>query len=367
MRGIERILYALAAFVVIVAGIRAAASIVIPFLLAVFITIIITPVYLAMRRRGISNFTSLAVLLLALSAIGFGGANLIGASIQQFTRHLPDYQQTLVKQRDQFVQWLEQKGIDTKKLGVEEGLDPRFLLRYAGSMAAGLSGLIGQGFIVLLIVIFMLLEVSILPQKLRQLPYFTPERWRQLSQAVHNVRRYMGIKTAMSVLTGVGIGLWCWLLGLDQVLLLGLLAFLLNYIPTIGSIVAALPALLIALTKYGMARMALCAIGYTVINIAISNFLEPRLMGRRLGLSPLVVIVSIFFWGWVLGAAGMLLSVPLTMALKIALQNDPTLGWIALILGRSSDAPEGLPEGEKVGMEEGVEAYVSAQRHTTKS
>jgi len=335
MHRFERAVILTAAGVVIVAGTRAASAIVAPFLLAVFVAILATPGFLAMRRRGISTATSLLVLMLALAGAGFAVANIVSASVGEFTRHVPDYQKALVAQRESLAKWLEARGVDIERLQLEEQLDPRSLLRYAGTMAAALSGLVGQGFLILLIVVFLLLELAILPEKLQNLPGMGPDRWSRLEQTVLNVRRYSEIKTIMSLLTGLCIGLWAWVLGLDQVLLLAFLAFLLNYVPAIGSIVASLPAILIALTKFGPGTALACAAGYAAINIGISNFLEPRVMGKRLGLSPLVVIISIVFWGWMLGPVGMLLSAPLTMAFKIALQDDPDLGWIAVLLGAS--------------------------------
>lgn len=335
MRGVERILYSLAAFVIVIAGIRAAASFIVPFLLAVFITIIVTPFYLAMRHRGLSNVTALLILLLILGAAGFGTVNIVGRSIRDFTRKLPEYQINLMEQRARLFEWLESKGIDPVEFRLDELVDPRYLLRYAGSMVSALSSLIGQGFLVFLISMFMLLELSILPSKLALIPYFQENSHTSISNVFQNIRYYIGIKTVMSILTGICIGLWCWILGLDQIILLGLLAFILNYIPTIGSIIAALPALLIALTTYGLGRTIICAIGYFLINTFISNVIEPRWTGRSLGLSPLVVLVSVFFWGWALGPAGMFFSVPLTMVIKIILEADPTFRWFSVLLGSS--------------------------------
>jgi len=133
--------------------------------------------------------------------------------------------------------------------------------------------------------------------------------------------------------TGIAIGIWLWLLEIDYALLWALLAFLLNYVPNIGSIIAAIPAVLLALIQFGMGASLITALGYAVVNLVIGSFIEPKFMGRGLGLSTLVVFLSLVFWGWVLGPIGMLLSVPLTMILKIALQSNDDTRWIAIILG----------------------------------
>ncbi len=333
MVGLERVLLTTASFVVVVAGMKAASGIVVAFLLAVFIAIVTAPVYARMRLHGISSFTSLLVLMVGLAGVGFLLASLAETSVREFTASLPKYQSLLVEQRDNLMSWLSQRGVDVKSLGIEEQLDPRHLVRYAGTMATAFSSLLGQGFLILVIVVFILLELAILPEKIRRLPGLEEESWVALNEMVDGVRRVMSIKTAMSLLTGLLVGAWAAYIGLKHYVLLGLLAFVLNYLPAIGSIVAAVPAVLLALIEIGAGRAIVCGIGYLVINLGVSNFLEPRFMGRGLGLSPLVVLISIIFWAWVFGPIGMLLSFPLTMVARIALDTNPDTRWIAVLLG----------------------------------
>jgi predicted PurR-regulated permease PerM len=143
----------------------------------------------------------------------------------------------------------------------------------------------------------------------------------------------MGIKTWTSMLTGVLVSLWLWLLGVDHAQLWGVMAFLLNYVPNIGSFIAAVPAVLLALVQLGPGSALLAALGYLVVNIIIGNVIEPRFMGKGLGLSTLVVFLSLVFWGWVLGPVGMLLSVPLTITVKLALDSKPETRWLGVLLG----------------------------------
>ena len=118
----------------------------------------------------------------------------------------------------------------------------------------------------------------------------------------------------------------------DYPLLWGLLAFLLNYIPNLGSIIAAVPTVLLTLVQLGWSAALIVFAGYSVVNVVIGSFIEPRFMGKGLGLSTLVVFLSLVFWGWVLGPVGMLLSVPLTMTLKIALESSEENRWLAKLL-----------------------------------
>ena len=147
-----------------------------------------------------------------------------------------------------------------------------------------------------------------------------------------SVKEYLAIKTLVSMGTGGVITLWLYILGVDHYMLWGVVAFLLNYIPNIGSIIAAVPAVLLALVQLGAPAAGLTGLGYIVVNTVMGNMVEPRYMGKGLGLSTLVVFLSLVFWGWLLGTVGMLLSVPLTMILKIALEYNPDTRWLALLL-----------------------------------
>jgi len=219
-----------------------------------------------------------------------------------------------------------------------------------GRTLSGFGGVLSNAFLILLTVIFILLEASSFPRKLRetlsdpqsQLPYF--------QRFTETVNRYMAIKTTISLVTGGLIAGFLAVLGVDFPLLWGMVAFLLNYIPNIGSLIAAIPAVLMALVQLGLGPAVVTALGFVGVNIAMGTFIEPRFMGRGLGLSTLVVFLSLVFWGWVLGPVGMLLSVPLTMTVKIALEANPDTHWLAVLLGPESDLPpihEPPPEEER--------------------
>jgi predicted PurR-regulated permease PerM len=159
------------------------------------------------------------------------------------------------------------------------------------------------------------------------------------------VQRYLAVKTTVSLVTGAAIAIWTGLVGLDFALVWGLLAFLLNYIPTIGSIIAAAPAVLLATVQLGLGPALLVGVGFLVVNTVLGNIVEPALMGRAVGLSTLVVFTSLVFWGWVWGPVGMLLSVPLTMIVKIFLENSDELRWIAVLLDTPKNA-QAMAEAE---------------------
>jgi predicted PurR-regulated permease PerM len=181
--------------------------------------------------------------------------------------------------------------------------------------------------------VFMLLEAAGFPRKLRAAlanPLANLDRWAQI---MTEVQRYLAIKTGISLVTGMIVGLGVWLIGVDFPMLWALTAFLLNYIPNVGSIIAAVPAVLVAGVQLGVGHALATAVVYVVANTVMGNVVEPQLMGRKLGLSPLVVFLSLVFWGWVWGPVGMLLSVPLTMIVKIMLEQSDDFRWVAVLLG----------------------------------
>jgi predicted PurR-regulated permease PerM len=203
----------------------------------------------------------------------------------------------------------------------------------AANTLAGLSGLLTNVFMILLTVIFILLEASGFPQKLRTALGDPEESLGQFKSITESVNRYLAMKTIFSLATGVAVAIWLAILGVDFALLWGLVAFLLNYVPNIGSIIAAIPAVLLALIQLGVGPALLACLGYVVVNVVFGSILEPKFMGRGLGLSALVVFLSLVFWGWVLGPVGMVLSVPLTMIVKVALESHEDTQWIAVMLG----------------------------------
>jgi predicted PurR-regulated permease PerM len=190
--------------------------------------------------------------------------------------------------------------------------------------------------------IFILLEASTVETKVAAAFGRSTQSLKRPRVFLANLGSYLGIKTVVSVATGLIAGVMTWAIGLDFPLLWGMLAFLLNYIPTIGSIIAAVPAVLMALVQLGPAEASATAVGFVIINMVFGNFIEPRIMGYGVGISPLIVFIGLVFWGWVFGPVGMLLSVPLTMTLKLALESDKRTRWIAILIGSERDAQHAL-------------------------
>ena len=217
-------------------------------------------------------------------------------------------------------------------------------MRLVAKMLSGLGGVLTNSFLILLTVIFILLEASSFPRKVRAAFGDPKNSLSQFSKITEAVNNYLAIKTLVSLGTGVVVTIWVGLLGIDFPVVWGLLAFLLNFIPNLGSIISAVPPVLLGYIQFGIGRALIVAAGYAVVNVVFGNWVEPKLMGRKLGLSTLVVFLSLVFWGWVWGPAGMLLSVPMTMVVKIALESHPSTKWISILLDSESSIPRTLPQ-----------------------
>ncbi len=336
------LLVSLAAFVVIVAGMKASAPLLVPFLLALFIAVIIASPYSWLQARGLpAGLALLVVLGLFVGAVFLVGA-FIGTSVEDFSRTFPDYQVRLKEMTGSLAAWLDNRGIHVSAEVVSAYMDPAKAMKMAANILSSMGGLLTNGFLILITVIFLMLEAASFPGKWRAARSNAEDSLGHFNAAISNINQYMGIKTLTSLATGIAIAVWLIILGVDYPLLWGLLAFLLNFVPNIGSIIAAVPAVLLALVQLGVGSALLTGIGFLVVNVVIGTFLEPRFMGKGLGLSTLVVFLSLVFWGWILGPVGMLLSVPLTIAIKIALDSNANTRWMAVMLGPGVE-PEVLP------------------------
>lgn len=326
------LLISVAAFIVIIAGMREAKEILVPFLLAAFIAIIATPPMFWLQRHRLPSALAITTVILAVVIVMMLLGVLIGSSVNDFSREIPNYRAQLQEKIVTPISWLNSFGIQLTKQDIYSYIDPGEAMQWASRILTGLGGALSNAFLILLTVIFMLAEAASFPSKLSVI-FGGQDRLTRFQHFLDNVQTYVGIKTVTSLVTGILVSVWLAIIGVDYPLLWGVLAFVFNFVPTIGSIIAAIPAVLLALIQLGGGSALLAVCGYAVVNVVIGNGIEPKYMGRGLGLSTLVVFLSLIFWGWVLGPIGMLLSVPLTMTAKIALDSREDTRWIAVLLG----------------------------------
>jgi len=328
-----RILLVAAALVIIIAGIHQAQSVLVSFLIAVFLALLGTPPVLWLERKGIPSLIAVLLVMTGMVAILLIVGAMVGVTINNFYSKLPLYQTRLQEQLSIFQSFLEAKGI----LGMDKVLlgfiNPGAVMSWTARLLAELGAAFSNMILILLTVAFILFEVSSFPVKLRAVLGDPQQVFPQFTRFISDIERYMVIKTLISLATGILIGVWLFILGVDFPILWGFLAFLLNYVPNVGSTIAAIPAVLLAYLQLGAGSAALVTAGYMAVNFILDNVIETSLVGRRLGLSTLVVFLSLIFWGSLLGPVGMVLCIPLTMTLKFACQNTKSTRWIAILLG----------------------------------
>jgi len=328
-----RILISVAALVIIIAGISFAQSVVVLLLFSFFLALLGTPLVLWLKEKHIpSGFAVLIVMAGMIIIIILIGAQ-IGSSFSGFLDELPLLQSRIREQVLELSAYLRSKGFSGTQKLLLDYVKPEVLLKLTANLLSGLSSVLSDLVLILLTVTFILLEVSSFPIKLRAILGDPKQKFPHFTKFANDMKRYMVIKTLMSLASGILIAGWLYILGVDYAILWGFLAFLLNYIPNIGSIVAAIPAVILAIVQLGFGSGVLVAAGYIVINFVEGNVIEPRLMGRKFGLSTLIVFLSLIFWGGLLGFVGAILSIPLTMTLKFAFENSESTKWIAVLLG----------------------------------
>ena len=328
----SRFLVVAAALVIVVSGLKMAGPLLVPFLLAVFIAMIVSPLLAWLKRYHLPNGVAIFVVIALVFSVGLILAAVIGSSVDNFRQDIPTYSAKLTAMSTSIQQWLSQRGIAIDSEQWSSSFNPGAVMGVVGNTLASFGNVMTNAVMILLTVIFILAENVSFGEKLRSATGSNnSQEWlRTFSDSVHS---YLAIKAAISLLTGLVIFIWLTILGVDYAVLWGLIAFLLNFIPTVGSFIAAVPAVLLALVQLGVFEAGLTLAGFVMVNLIMGNVLEPRWMGRGLNLSPLVVFVSLVLWGWVLGPVGMLLSIPLTIMLKIALENQDETRWIGIMLG----------------------------------
>lgn len=336
-----RFLLSAACLVVVIAGLRGASTIMVPLALALFVAVVSLPLLNFLKRKSVPGSVAIFFVVLFDAAALFLFGWLVSLAALEIRDELPQYLFTIRVLENDAILWLAERGVEVRASPIADLLQPERLLDIISVVLLGATDILTGVFLVTLIFVFMLAEASSFPRKVRMVMGNESGDLSRATKVVKEVQHYLAIKTVVSAATGMTIGVITWGLGLDFPLLWGLLAFLLNYIPNVGSIIAALPAILVALLQLGPGMALLVGLVYFAVNALFGNLIEPLLVGYQLGISTLVVILSLVFWGWVWGAAGMFLSVPLTMALKIGLEHSDEFRWVAHLMTSDRNQPIG--------------------------
>lgn len=331
---VSRVLLAAAALVIVIAGMKAANSLIAPFLMAVFVAIVFAPSLFWLERKGVPHSLSVLIVLTLIGLVGTLIVLWLGNSLAEISSILPGYKAKLTILYVQFQTWLGSWGVKLPEIQALNILNPDNLVKMLNTLLNSLSGLVGDALIVFIAVLFLMIDITRVPSKLKSL-FDQPEKsMPYLVKFSDTVIRYLALKSITSAITSVFVAILLWYFNYDFIALWAVLAFLLNFIPYLGSALAAAAPIMIGLIDHSGVTAIWVAIGYVAINILVGQIIETRLIGTTLNLSSFVVFVSLTFWGWVLGPVGMFLSIPLTMLLLIGLQsNDNTRRYATLLTG----------------------------------
>jgi AI-2 transport protein TqsA len=328
-----------ASLVVVIAGLKAAASVLLPFLLGLLAAILALPLLRWLETRRLPP--ALAVFVTGLSGFVVAAAllTLVERSLASFVSAAPRYQQQLDQLANDVIQGLARHGITSAGDAAKHLADPSALMKLLQLTASAVADLLSQATLIFFLTIFILLEQEHITRKFRAA--MAGEQGvvsSRYTKIVRQMQRYFGLRTALSFASAVLTATFAALLGVDFAPLWGLLSFAFGFIPSIGSLLSTIPPVLVALLQLGPKRAIVTLVGYVVIQTIIGNIIEPRLMGKSFGLSTLAVFAALLFWGWLWGPIGMFLSVPLLVALKIISDNVPSLRWLSTVLGTPPEA-----------------------------
>lgn len=327
----------LAACVIVVAGLKSASTLIVPILLAVFLAIVCLPLLNLLVDKGVPEYVGLLLIFAFVVALWFALVLLVSSALSGFTGNVPFYQERLRSTVGDGWVWLSSHGINIDKSMLEQIFDPAKIMLFVTGLLNGLAGVLKNAFLIILVFIFMILEATGIPEKILAINDKNDDALKTYAAITSGVNRYLAIKAATSCATGFVIYLFLTFQGIDFPILWGVFAFILNFVPNVGSLIASIPPIILALIQFGPQQALVTACGYLVVNIVTGSIIEPKIMGQGVGLSALVVFLSLIVWGWVLGPVGMLLSVPLTMTAKIALAERESTRWISQLLSSNRE------------------------------
>ncbi len=328
----------MASVVVVLAGVKSASAIIIPFLLSLFLAIILSPLYNFFRKKGLMDGLALTLVITLFVILLALVAKLIGSSAQEFSSNVDLYTQKLTIYYTYIKEFGDKIGVEIPVDEISSMINAKQIMGFSRGLLQSLSALFTNGFVILLTVLFMLLESN---NFIKKIEFASAQNGviNHIDSISSQIKEYMVLKAIISLFTGLIVWIVLLFIGTDYAFLWAVLAFMLNFIPNIGSIIAAVPAVLLTLVQLGVFSSLLVAVLYVVINIVMGSIIEPKVMGKGLGLSTLVVFLSLLFWGWLLGMVGMLLSIPLTIMAKIVFDANENTKWIAVMLGSGENIP----------------------------
>ncbi len=325
----------IATSVIIVAGLKIASEIVVMLFLSIFIASIFSALLNFLYKKIIPKIVAYLIVTLIFTTIIMLITYMVNSSLHSFSGNLPLYEQKIKSLIIDSMGYTG-NGFEIDEKMILNSLDFNYFFKFSTKLLGGIGTFFSKFLLIFIGVVFILSESKAFEYKLKVIFKNKPSRLSNFKLFSYNLQRYFIVKTFTSFLTGFFVYILLIYFGIDYPILWGVLAFLFNFIPVVGSIIASIPAILLALISIDIHTTFWLVLFYMTINISISNIIEPKLMGHELGLSPMVIFFSLIFWGWILGIAGMFLAVPITMTLKIAFESTQNTKWIGILLSTLS-------------------------------
>lgn len=333
---IKNYFFYFATSVIIISGFKVASEIVIILFLAIFIASILSTLINFLEKKHIPKFISYLFVGGLLLLVSLLLSYILSISLKDFLSNLPQYQkqlQTLVVNAASFV---ESYGYHVERGTILEALNLNSFFGITTNLIGGIGNFLSKFLLLIIGIAFILAESKSFERKLKIIFSKDYDKLEHFNLFSSNIQKYFSVKTATSFFTGLFVTIMLMYFDIDYPILWGVIAMLFNFVPVVGSIIAAVPAILLSLISADLSTTMILTVFYVIINISISNIIEPKFMGKELGLSPLVIFFSLIFWGWVLGIVGMFLAVPITMTLKIAFGSTKETKWIAILMSNIS-------------------------------
>jgi len=334
---LTRMLILLAALAIVLGALHYASTIVTPVLLSLVLALIFWPVYQWLRGRGLGAFPALLALLVLLIVGAVALGLIVAFSINGLVDRLAFYADHFTSELRSLDATLASVGLGNAD--VASAASPDAIASGVGALLGFAIGALYQALLMLLYLLFFLAEGPAIMQRIRVSLADGDPNPARLATYGREVAQYFILRAGVNAVTGVGVTLVLWLLGVDFPLLWGVLTFFLSFIPYIGMFVASVPSVLLAWAEYDLARALLVAVALTVVNATAENLVQPALMQKGLSLSPTFVLLSVFFWSWLLGSGGSFLAVPMSLGVLAILANFPETHWFVRAVSTKSESP----------------------------
>ncbi len=340
-------LFYIAAVVILAAAVKMSVKVVNPILLAIFFSIIIYHPIDWLKKKGVNGVLSIIIVIVGLLIIFASLGSAVTRSLVEFSHNLPEYKKQLHEITNSSVSYFNDLGINVSQDAVTGSFSASNTFGYASRLIAGIGNLLSQIVLLFLVAAFILGETNSYPIKLKLVLDDPDVSLGNITVITKNIRYYLGIKTITGLIGGTLVTIVLLIMGVQYALIWGIFVLLMRYIPNIGSVIAAIPIMLFVLIQKGVSGVIYAGIAYAAINFIIGQIIEPKFFSRSMNLSTLAVFLSLVFWGYILGDAGMLLAVPITMALKISLETRESTKWLAVMLGSEKSAKQELENQDR--------------------